>query len=602
MHGSFRTLRSAVMACVLVGSVVAGLGASASAASPPKLDLNVLLIGTGSSDPTTSAWQAALSSEGVPYTLATATGAYGSETVTLPALSSGNTGNFNGVVFADSPAGLAAGQLTALDTYESTFRVNQIDGYTYPYLGETDVTSGALDGTTGTLTAAGLAALPDLKGPIPFDTGTFGYGATVNAGAPFTPWLTNAAGNVMTGVYQHPGSDPQAGVAELELNFDYNANQLQWLLLAPGLINWVTQDTHLGLDRNYFGEDVDDNFISDNEWSSQYQCTPGATDPPDYTCPAAEQGAVPGSAPGVPADVQMTAADVADVVAWEKQTGITLNMAFNGVGACTAPSAADESTALCTGTYAEANKTTYTDPGQVIDSSYPNDAGLINALLADKADFNWIIHTWSHLFLGCTVWQPQVLTSLTANASGGTFVAGGYTYEITAATAYGESEPSTPNPTVTVATDGSVTLTWPEATNGTSTDGTLPGPTLAQEEASHTGGTGFWGYNVYREDPGSSTFGLVGQVPENPAATASSTYSFTDTGTTPGAAPDSGPDFPTATNPGIDCSTGDAGVPGGWLPATTTTSPDNVHRTRDRPRPGLCRRQQAPQLHRPRRW
>ena len=61
--------------------------------------------------------------------------------------------------------------------------------------------------------------------------------------------------------------------------------------LGPGLINWVTQDTHLGLDRNYFGEDVDDNFISDNEWSSQYQCTPGATDPPDYTCPAAEQGA-----------------------------------------------------------------------------------------------------------------------------------------------------------------------------------------------------------------------------------------------------------------------------------------------------------------------
>ena len=118
-------------------------------------------------------------------------------------------------------------------------------------------------------------------------------------------------------------------------------------------------------------------------------------------------------------------------------------------------------------------------------------------------------------------------------------------------------------------------MTWPEATNGTSTNGTLPGPTLAQEEASHTGGTGFWGYNIYREDPGSTTFGLVGQVPENPAATAASTYSFTDTGTTPGAAPGSGPDFPTATNPGIDCSTGDASVPGGWLPATTTTSPDN---------------------------
>ena len=83
-------------------------------------------------------------------------------------------------------------------------------------------------------------------------------------------------------------------MSELSLIFDYNANQLQWLLLAPGLINWVTQDTHLGLYRNYFGQDIDDNFIADNEWSSQFQCTPAATDPPDYTCPAATRAWPPG--------------------------------------------------------------------------------------------------------------------------------------------------------------------------------------------------------------------------------------------------------------------------------------------------------------------
>ena len=49
-------------------------------------------------------------------------------------------------------------------------------------------------------------------------------------------------------------------MAELELGFDYNASQLQWLLLAPGLINWVTQNTHLGLDRNYVEMDIDDTF------------------------------------------------------------------------------------------------------------------------------------------------------------------------------------------------------------------------------------------------------------------------------------------------------------------------------------------------------
>ena len=68
---------------------------------------------------------------------------------------------------------------------------------------------------------------------------------------------------------------PRPACPSSQLNFDYNASSLQWLLLAPGLINWVTQNTHLGLYRNYFGQDVDDLFIADNEWSSQYQCTPG---------------------------------------------------------------------------------------------------------------------------------------------------------------------------------------------------------------------------------------------------------------------------------------------------------------------------------------
>ena len=281
-------------------------------------------------------------------------------------------------------------------------------------------------------------------------------------------------------------------MSELSLDFDYNANQLQWLLLAPGLINWVTQDTHLGLYRNYFGQDVDDVFIADNEWSSQFQCTPAATDPPDYTCPAG----VANNPADAPPDVQMSAADVAYVVNWEQQTGIKLNLAFNAVGACTAPSAATESSANCTGSVTD-NGATYTDPGQDVDASAPTTPAFVNALLADQGRFNWINHTWSHLFLGCTVYSRRPSPRSTANGSGGTFTAGTYNYEITAATAYGESEPSAPQ-TVAVGANGSVTLTWPEATNGTGADGT-PGPSLAQVEASHTGGTGFWGYNIYRE-------------------------------------------------------------------------------------------------------
>ena len=178
---------AACLVTVLSASGLAATGVTAtaaSAASAPTLNLKILLIGGGSTDVTTAAWQAALKSEGVAYTEVTATGTSPNQTVTLPALSSGTTGNYNGVVIADSPTGFASGALSALDSYESTFGVRQVDGYMYPdpALGVTEATGGPPDGTTGTLTSAGLAAFPQLKGPIPFDTGSYGYGATVSSG------------------------------------------------------------------------------------------------------------------------------------------------------------------------------------------------------------------------------------------------------------------------------------------------------------------------------------------------------------------------------------------------------------------------------------
>ena len=174
-----------VLVVVALGAIfLVGFEKAASAATPAQLNLRILLVGGGSGDPTTDAWQATLNSEGVPYTLATATGAYGGETVTLPTLSSGTVGNFNGVVIADSPSDFASGQLAALDTYESSFGVRQVDGYMFPSpaLGVTDVTGGPLDGSTGTLAQAGLAAFPELKGPVPFDAGSYGYGVSPYGG------------------------------------------------------------------------------------------------------------------------------------------------------------------------------------------------------------------------------------------------------------------------------------------------------------------------------------------------------------------------------------------------------------------------------------
>src|ERR1022692_3301348 len=103
MAGRRRVAWLVPVAALISGGLAAIASPVATAATPPTLNLKILLIGEGPGDVTTTAWRAALDSEGVPYTLVTAAGSAGSETVSLPALSSGSTGNYNGVVIADSP-------------------------------------------------------------------------------------------------------------------------------------------------------------------------------------------------------------------------------------------------------------------------------------------------------------------------------------------------------------------------------------------------------------------------------------------------------------------------------------------------------------------
>jgi len=315
-----RTRRARFSALGLLALGIAGGALAASATgtatpAPPALNLKILLIGNGASDPTTAAWESALTNEGVPYTEvdATNTTTAGSWDVTLPALTTGTTGNFNGVVIADSPSDFAAGQLTSLDTYETQYNVRQLDGYVSPSstLGVTDAAALAPDGTTSTLTAAGLAAFPSLAGSVTFATGSYAYPATVNAGAPFTSWINYLTGpETLGGVYQHPATDAQANVQEGALFFDYNAAQLQWEIMAPSLISWVTNNAHLGLDRNYISMDIDDTFTPDNAWSTTLHDN-------DYS----DAGSL-----------RMSPADVIYAANWSKANNFRMDQLYNGGG------------------------------------------------------------------------------------------------------------------------------------------------------------------------------------------------------------------------------------------------------------------------------
>ena len=371
---------AALAAVALLAAAGAAVpGTAAAAGSPPQLDLKVLLlggVGGGSADPTTAAWAAALTTEGVPYTEVDATGTAGSETVALPTLSSGTQGYYNGVVVADSPTDFAAGQLTAVDGYESAFGVRQVDGYGYPNpaLGLTDTGAGALDGTSAQLTAAGLLALPELKGTIPFGTGSYGYPASAVAGAPVTPWLENSAGGILAAVYQHPSTDPQAGVAELALGFDYNAAQTQWLLLAPGLINWVTQGMHLGLYRNYVEMDIDDTFTPDDAW-----------DTANHTIDYSDADAL-----------RMQAADVDYAAKWSQANNFRMEQLFNGGGSVE---------------YQEDNSGT--DP---VLAEFQKTDPATGKPYAD--DFGWLSHTYDtpYLDVGCAT-QNYIEAELNENTS-----------------------------------------------------------------------------------------------------------------------------------------------------------------------------------------
>jgi hypothetical protein len=202
-----RSAKVSALGLVAIG-LTGGLLATSSAHAtptppPPSVDLTVLLIGEGANDPTTQAWDSGLTQEGVPFTEVDGTGPAGSEAVNLPALTTtfGTTtvGNFNAVVFADSPANDAAAGLAGLDSYEAQYQVRQLDGDAFPSttIGATDVTSRTLDGTvaslpnTATLTnPAGTAAFPGLAGNLAFDNGTHGYPAPAASG--FTWWITGA--------------------------------------------------------------------------------------------------------------------------------------------------------------------------------------------------------------------------------------------------------------------------------------------------------------------------------------------------------------------------------------------------------------------------
>ncbi|WP_432135635.1 hypothetical protein [Streptomyces sp. bgisy154] len=376
--------RSAAALAAATGMLTAvGAGApTAAAATTPRVDLKVLVVDNG--DSPVEAITAQLRNTGVPYTTVdlndpdrpTVDAGFLSDTA-------GGTprARFQGVVLPnEAPFGAGSAEQTALEDYERTYGIPQVDAYTWahPEVG-LDYASytGPLDGRPAAVTAAGrggwfgyLVGAFTLEDNAPDVSESYGYLGAPREG--FTSYVDVSVGDTtgsLVGEYAHDGR------RELVVTFAYNQYQQQFRLLARGIVEWLTEGVHLGQLRNYFAVHVDDVFAPDARWDTERNCTPG-----DLDC-------VGGDGPGT-VPIRMTAADAAYAAQWQTQHGFTLDMVYN----------------------AGAGEEWKTENGGT-------DA-LTDRLLADRARYRWINHTYTHPFLGCVQDTSTVPWTCAKNADG----------------------------------------------------------------------------------------------------------------------------------------------------------------------------------------
>ncbi|MET7621677.1 hypothetical protein [Streptomyces sp. NPDC005408] len=371
-------LRAGRTAAALLAAGVLATAApapGAAAATAPRIDLTVLVVDDGGG--AVEAIVAELRDIGVPYRVLrlddpgrpVVNAAFLSDTV-----SGRPRAKYQGVVAPDedpfgasSAAGAAENE--ALFAYEKTFGIRQIDAYTWSHPGvgleytDNGGYAGVLDGAKSAVTAAGRTSGPFgyLDGPVTFEDNSpltaesYGYAGKPREG--FTSYLDTPVDDAgarasLIGEYAHDGR------SELVVTFAYNRYQRQFRVLARGMVEWLTQGIHLGQSRQYFAVHIDDVFAPDARWDTERNCTPG-----DIDCGDGSEATT--------TDIRMTAADAQYAKQWQQSSGFTLDMVYNA------------------------------GSGEEWKTEHGGTDALAAQLLADRAQYRWINHTYTHLFLGC---------------------------------------------------------------------------------------------------------------------------------------------------------------------------------------------------------
>jgi hypothetical protein len=374
-------------------ALTAALATSTQAeAQTKRVTLNVLVLARGN-DAGTAMVRAGLDEALVPYTVVDLTS--GSRPQITKAFLEDAPGNnvrrakFQAVVVPDELVNeLSATEKAVLKTFETDFKIRQLDAYVYPnpavnlnwpanpgYVGPLDNLRAAANAT------AKAAGFGYLAGPVPFDdldpNVSESYGALTTVmpaagGKSFTPFVEatipgTSTNGVLLGVYNDGTRE------EMVITAAMNQYQLQQQLLFPGILDWLTYGVHLGTERNFLSVHIDDIFLGDARWSASNNCTVGDDCPATVTEP----------------EILMTPADVDYLTAWQTRQGIKLDMVFNGFG------------------YDDARA-----------NSKQAGIALGQKLISTRSSLRWINHTYSHLYLGCLKDYSVSPWRCTTNSSG----------------------------------------------------------------------------------------------------------------------------------------------------------------------------------------
>ncbi|NQV06069.1 hypothetical protein HQ535_05930, partial [bacterium] len=342
MRAVRRWVLTGLITALVAATVVAGDVGYAQQAPGSRIDLRVLLVTADVSGSTFDAWVDLLEREQVPYDVAD-TSAGGS--LTEQDLRSGNRAFYQGVVCSTECAAiLTDAEMAVLDAFQADFGIRRVNAYAWPgaeYGLTSPSFSGFLDSEVGHLTAAGTGVFPYLRGPVTLDEWTWGFSATPLPGSDHRTLVEGPGGTSWVGVIEN-----SAGFEEMVVTIESGADEFHSLLLGHGQLAWVTRGVYLGYNRNYFSAHLDDIFLASDRWDVDDNMTHhdgGGTNPL----------------------IRMTAADADRAIEWTRQTGVRLDMAFNGGGS---------------------------DRVVAAQGSDP----LADALLAEKDLFGWINHTYEH--------------------------------------------------------------------------------------------------------------------------------------------------------------------------------------------------------------